>query len=286
VDALYKKYPTHPGVVHYFLHTHDANDQKLAQDSLNAAKTALTIMRSSPHVAHMSAHIYRRLERWDDFIFANQVSVKAADELCKKLKQFPLYACDAENKYHSLEWLQYGYLMKKDFDAANLLVKKMSDVAAKDSDLMYQQWHCRMWARQILLSQNWNMNAIKIAPIATPGESLYWAAYTECGALLADSFLAIHHQQPVDAQLKRLDSIIELTGKLTDPYIKQTCEIVKLEIQTEDARVKGLKDQADALLKKALSAQKEQISTELTPSLAFLPAEQYQKEYFNQASKQ
>src|SRR3990167_572578 len=273
IDGLFNKFQQHPGVVHYYLHYHDTADNTLAKEALPAAKIALNVMKSSSHVTHMSAHIYRRLRLWDDYILANKISVEAANSLCKQLDIQPFESCNAENKYHSLEWLHDGYLTTHQFDKATILVQEMMMVAARQPEIIFKQWLYRMWARQVLLTQNWNMSIIPLQSIAKSDDQLYWSAYSECGALQASSFIAIHNKQSIQKQLQRLDAVIELTKTLTDPYIRQSCEIARAEIKAESARVKGEKAVADHWVKKALDLQKKLISTELTPSLSFLTAQ-------------
>lgn len=280
ISDLFRRFPNHPGAVHYYLHYHDVNDKKLAEKALPAADIALTVMRSSSHVTHMASHIYRRLELWDKYIKANQASVNAADTLCKKLGDYPLYACNAENKYHSLEWLQDGYLLTGQYKQAQESVNRIRSVAARDHSVIYKQWYYRMWARQVLISQDWTLQPIKINPITKPGQQLYWSAYSECGALLASAFLAIHNNKSINAQMKRLNSVIQYTNGISDPFIGQTCRIAKLEIQAELSRYQGRKQSAATFMKKALVLQRQQISTELTPSLSFLPANEYYQNYF------
>jgi hypothetical protein len=279
IDLLFKRYPQHPGVVHYFLHYHDNNDIEFAKEALPAAKITLTLMRSSSHATHMAAHIFRRLQLWDDYIKANQISVIASDELCKKINASPVYACDAENKYHSLEWLHDGYLKKQQIRLANKLVQQIQHIVQKNNSVLYKQWYYRMWARQVLVSKDWKMKAIPIAPISKVDNQLYWSSYSECGALLASGFLAMHQGYSITTQLQRLNTLIDYTNHLSDPYIKQTCQISKYELQAEMARVKGNSIQARQYARQALNIQKQQISTELTPSLAFLSAKEYYQYY-------
>jgi hypothetical protein len=280
IDALIKTFPNHPGVAHYYLHYHDTSDRAYAAQALPTAVTALTVMKSSSHVTHMAAHIYRRLEQWDNYIVANEVSINAANKLCKKFNIQPLYKCDAENKYHSMEWLQEGYLKKKRYKEAMRLLQDMATVAGRDSGLLYQEWFYKMWARQVLETQNWKMWQIKIKPIAKPGDDLYLASYAECGALLASGFLSIHQRQPIDKILKRLDVIVEMTSHLADPYVNQTCKISMLEVKAEQARVAGDLGKASDFGYQARAVARQQVSTELTPSIPFLSAEQYCQQHF------
>lgn len=271
ISNLYKRYPNHPGIVHYFIHYHDVTDKNIAKKALPAAKTALTLMRSSSHVAHMAAHIYRRLELWPEFIDANKQSVKAADDLCYLINGKRDYKCNADNKYHSLEWLQYGYLKTGQHEKAHNAYKLMENIYNQDKSLPYKQWYYRMWARHVIGTQKWRTRPIEIDAISKKDANLYWNAYTECSALLAKGMLKAHQLQPVKPTLKRLDTVISLTKQLSEPYIQQTCRLAKLEVEKTQATVASKpklaaekQKQIDALLKK-------RISTELTPSLSIMP---------------
>jgi len=48
---LFAKYPNHPGLAHYIIHTCDT--PALAQQGLEAAKVYAKIAPSSPHALHM-----------------------------------------------------------------------------------------------------------------------------------------------------------------------------------------------------------------------------------------
>lgn len=285
ISKLFKQFPNHTGVVHYFIHYHDINNVSLAKKAIPAANIALKTMSSSSHVTHMAAHIYRQLGYWDDFILANLASINAADKLCSsQLNSQPLYSCNAENKYHSLEWLHYGYLKKNQFNEANRLVEKMATIVKRDPAVKYKQWYYSMWARQLLESKDWQTKPIRVEPITKQNDQLYWSAYAECGALLAAGFRAAHHHQSTDYYLKRLDTIISYTDTLSDPYIKQSCQIAKTEIQTEIALIAN-KYAAMEYMRQALAIEQRQITTEVTPSLSFLPVQKYYGDYLTSLSK-
>lgn len=272
ITKLYKQFPHHPGIVHYFMHYHDVMDKSVAKQALPAAKTALTLMRSSSHVTHMAAHIYRRLEAWPEFVDANQQSVAAADKLCKLLNGKLDYRCNADNKYHSLEWLQYGQIKLHHYQQANRAFTEMANVYKHDQSLPFKQWYYRMWSRHIIANQLWHSTPITITPIAKQDGQLYWSGYSECAALLAKGLLKSHQMQPIKPTLNRLDRIIALTSTLSEPYISQTCQMAKLEIEGEYAKVMKQPKKAAAYAAKQAQINKQRVSTELTPSLSILPS--------------
>jgi len=112
LNGLYQSMPTHPGVIHYLIHTYDVPE--LAQLALPAAQKYASIAPASAHAQHMPSHIFTRLGMWDDCIQSNLASIAAAK-------------CYAENagikghwdeELHGMDYLVYAYLQKKDIKKA------------------------------------------------------------------------------------------------------------------------------------------------------------------------
>lgn len=59
LDGQFKKYPDHPGVAHYLIHSHDA--PPLAEKGLAAARLYASIAPAAPHALHMPSHIFTRV---------------------------------------------------------------------------------------------------------------------------------------------------------------------------------------------------------------------------------
>jgi tetratricopeptide (TPR) repeat protein len=76
LEPLFTKYPDHPGVAHYLIHTYDYAE--LAQEGLPAARAYGAIAPSVPHALHMPSHIYARLGLWSDMIDSNRASSSAS----------------------------------------------------------------------------------------------------------------------------------------------------------------------------------------------------------------
>lgn len=286
IDSLFKTFPNHPGVVHYSLHYYDVDNPKLAKKALPAAEIALEMMNSSSHVAHMSAHLYRRLGLWEKYNKANEISIAAADSLCLQLanlksdavKPEALYACNADNKFHSLEWLHFGYLQLKRNKEAQRLLTTMANVAQKDPDVRYQQWYYRIYARQVLLGPGQWEETIEVTPIAKKDDQLFWSAYSECGALLAKGMSRLQEKRGIEDISNRLATIIKLTANQNMPFIHRACQISALELQAEHADKQKNHQAALGFMNAALKLQKLQKSTPVSPSLPILPAEIYYAE--------
>ena len=117
LTALYPEGVTHPGIVHYIIHTYDYPG--LATLALPAARKYASIAPSSAHAQHMPSHIFIRLGLWDESIQSNLTSTSSAK-------------CYAENagikghwdeELHGMDYLVYAYLQK----AENKLAKQQYD---------------------------------------------------------------------------------------------------------------------------------------------------------------
>ncbi|MBI3139059.1 MAG: hypothetical protein HYZ15_10770 [Sphingobacteriales bacterium] len=112
LTGLYATGASHPGIIHYIIHTYDYPG--LANLGLQAARQYAAVAPSSAHALHMPSHIFTRLGLWDDCIQSNLQSVAAAK----------CYAESAglkghwDEELHGLDYLVYAYLQKGDNKAA------------------------------------------------------------------------------------------------------------------------------------------------------------------------
>jgi tetratricopeptide (TPR) repeat protein len=105
LEKLFVKYPDHPGVAHYLIHSYDA--PPIASKGLPAARRYASIAPSAPHALHMPSHIFTRVGAWEDSIATNARSA----EVAKK-------AGDNLEAYHASDYAVYAYLqLARDGDA-------------------------------------------------------------------------------------------------------------------------------------------------------------------------
>jgi hypothetical protein len=109
LDSLVKKYPEHPGIAHYIIHTYDL--PPLASHALNAASRYSVIAPAAPHALHMPSHTFTRVGYWDQSIESNLKASTAAR----------IEKAGAE-ELHDSDYLMYAYLQScRDRDARALL---------------------------------------------------------------------------------------------------------------------------------------------------------------------
>jgi tetratricopeptide (TPR) repeat protein len=120
LTPLWRKYPDHPGLVHYIIHACDT--PSLAQDGLAAARHYGEIAGSGPHAVHMPGHIFARLGMWREDIDSNAASVTASREADAQ------HESGWMDQFHSDDFLVYAYLQSGQEDRARATVAA-SDVA-------------------------------------------------------------------------------------------------------------------------------------------------------------
>ena len=94
---MFRKYPDHPGVAHYLIHSYDA--PPLAEKGLVAARRYASIAPAAPHALHMPSHIFTRVDAWQESAATNQRSRDVAKA-----------AGDADEAYHAVDYMVYAYL--------------------------------------------------------------------------------------------------------------------------------------------------------------------------------
>src|SRR5919198_5695862 len=78
LEPIDKKYPDHPGVTHYLIHSYDF--PPIAQRGVPAANKYAKIAPAAPHAQHMPSHIYSMVGMWEESVIANWRSVAVAND--------------------------------------------------------------------------------------------------------------------------------------------------------------------------------------------------------------
>jgi tetratricopeptide (TPR) repeat protein len=105
LEKLFAKYPDHPGVAHYLIHSYDA--PPIAKQGLSAAHRYASIAPAAPHALHMPSHIFTRVGAWEDSVATN----RRAAEVAKS-------SGEIDQAYHASDYSVYAYLqLARDADA-------------------------------------------------------------------------------------------------------------------------------------------------------------------------
>jgi hypothetical protein len=122
LEPLLKKYPDHPGVAHYLIHTYDYAD--LAEKGLPSARAYGAIAPSVPHALHMPSHIFSRVGMWREMVDGNRLSYQAAkDELSEKTLGVGTY-----DALHAMDYMVFGLLQQSQDKAAKQVVDEAAAI--------------------------------------------------------------------------------------------------------------------------------------------------------------
>jgi len=97
LEGQFQKYPDHPGVAHYLIHSYDA--PPIAEKGLTAARRYATIAPDAPHALHMPSHIFTRVGAWQESAATNARSRDVAKA-----------GGEADEAYHAVDYMVYAYL--------------------------------------------------------------------------------------------------------------------------------------------------------------------------------
>ena len=118
LEQLVARYPDHPGLAHYIIHTYDV--PALADRALAAARRYAEIAPEVPHAQHMPSHTFTRLGYWQDSIEAN---TRSAD-IAKREKA-------TAEELHAMDYQVYAYLQTGQDSRARQLLETLPEVASR-----------------------------------------------------------------------------------------------------------------------------------------------------------
>ncbi len=160
LEPMFKKYPNHPGVTHYLIHTYDYAE--LAEKGLPFARVYAGIAPSVPHALHMPSHIFSRVGLWEEMVSSNKVSYLAAKAELKE-KTLGIGTYDA---LHAMDYMVFGHLQQAQDKAAKQLLDEaaaMQKVNVENFIAAYA--FAAIPARYALEHEDWKQAAaLKLSP--------------------------------------------------------------------------------------------------------------------------
>jgi tetratricopeptide (TPR) repeat protein len=112
LEDEFRKYPDHPGVAHYLIHSYDA--PPIADKGLIAARRYAGIAPAAPHALHMPSHIFTRVGSWQESVVTNT-----------KSRDVAIAGNEPDEAYHASDYMVYADLQlardagaRRDIDAA------------------------------------------------------------------------------------------------------------------------------------------------------------------------
>ena len=162
LEPLDKKYPAHPGITHYLIHSYDF--APIAQKGVPAANKFAKIAPSAPHAQHMPSHIYSMVGMWKESIASNLSSVKVADEYAARVKLDGVLA----GVPHAYDFMQYAYLQLGQDSKAKALIEESAVIKKVIGPVSVGNTaRAAVPARYMLERQDWK-GAAQLQPLGTP----------------------------------------------------------------------------------------------------------------------
>ena len=121
LEDEFRKYPDHPGVAHYLIHSYDA--PPIADKGLTAARKYAGIAPAAPHALHMPSHIFTRVGAWQESAATNARSQEVARA-----------GNEPDEAYHATDYMVYAYLqLARDADARRSIdeIMKVTGVSTR-----------------------------------------------------------------------------------------------------------------------------------------------------------
>ncbi|MBA3405382.1 MAG: hypothetical protein H0U13_11975 [Gemmatimonadaceae bacterium] len=121
--TIFAAQPDHPGGAHYLIHATD--HPEFAAHGLAAARAYAEIAPDAEHALHMPSHIFVQIGAWDDAVASNERAWAASRASVKARR-----ASNTDLSFHTLWWLQYGYLQQGRYAAAKAVVDSVDNLLA------------------------------------------------------------------------------------------------------------------------------------------------------------
>jgi tetratricopeptide (TPR) repeat protein len=234
LEPIDKKYPDHPGVTHYLIHSYDF--PPIAARGVPAANKYARIAPAAPHAQHMPSHIYSMVGMWEESVRSNVRAVAVSKDYMAKanldgtLAQIP----------HAYDFMAYAYLQLGQDAKAKALIEPMAaitkTIGPRVGAAMAQN---AVPARYVLERQDWQA-AARLKPVATgvpASEAITHFARAVGAARSGD----------LSAAQTDIDTLKDLRGQLEkakQPYWAEQVEIQILAAQAWVAQGQGNREDA------------------------------------------
>jgi hypothetical protein len=175
LEPLFKKYPRHPGVAHYLIHTYDYAE--LAERGLPAARVYAKVAPDAPHALHMPSHIFSRMGLWPEMIESNVASYLAAkSELQKTTLGIGNY-----DALHAMDYIVFAHLQQAQDKAARRYLEEVAAIRKVNVENAVAAYaFASIPARFALERGDWKQAAaLQLSP-----SDLAWSKFPQAEAIL------------------------------------------------------------------------------------------------------
>jgi hypothetical protein len=231
---LDKKYPDHPGITHYLIHSYDF--APLAKKGVPAANKYAKIAPAAPHAQHMPSHIYSMVGMWQESIDSNLRSVKVANEYAAASKLDGTLA----GVPHAYDFMEYAYLQLGQDAKAKALIEDSAAVQKIIGPVSAGQMaRAAVPARYMLERQDWQ-GAAALQPLGTPFPAAEAVTHfaRAMGAARSGNFAA------AQADIDKLKELRAGLAQANQSYWAEQVEVQILATQAWVAQIQNQKDEA------------------------------------------
>jgi tetratricopeptide (TPR) repeat protein len=241
LEPLDKKYPDHPGVTHYLIHSYDF--APIANRGVPAANKYAKIAPAAPHAQHMPSHIYSMVGMWEQSIVSNQRAIAVSTEYASRVKLDGVLA----GVPHGYDFMMYAHLqLGQDAKAKALLEPVAAITKTIGPRIAAATAQNAVPARYALERQDWQAAAeLKLAGTGMPA--------AEAITHFARAMGAARSGAPAAAQAD-IDTLKDLRGQLekaNQGYWAGQVEIQVLAAQAWAELAGGNREQALKLMRAA-----------------------------------
>ncbi|MNZ67200.1 hypothetical protein D3C78_854380 [compost metagenome] len=260
LEPLLKKYPNHPGVAHYLIHTYDYAE--LAERGLPAARLYGGIAPSVPHALHMPSHIFSRVGLWPEMVKADRSSYLAAKAELKE-KTLGIGAYDA---LHAMDYMVFGHLQQAQDQAAKALLDEAAAIRQVNVENFVAAYaFAAIPSRYALERGDWQQAArLQLTP-----SDLAWSKFPQSEAILVFARgLGAARMGDVAAAQKEVARLQELKAALTAAGNSYWAGQTEMQIQTLNAWIAlagKRQDEALQLMRAATDAEEASDKHPVTP---------------------
>jgi tetratricopeptide (TPR) repeat protein len=249
LEKQFAKYPDHPGVAHYLIHSYDA--PPIAQQGLPAARRYALIAPSAPHALHMPSHIFTRVGAWADSAATNKRSAEVA-----------LKGNDLHEALHASDYMVYAYLqMARDTDAKKAMEEAQTVAGLNPAAHTGFYALAAMPARYAIERGNW-----REAAQLQPQTNRY--PYSEALIHFARALGAARNGDPAAAEkdVQQLASLRDALKAAKNDYWANEVEVNRLGAAAWTALAQGRKDEALNLMRSAADTEDKSEKHIVTPA--------------------
>jgi tetratricopeptide (TPR) repeat protein len=243
-------HPTHPGVLHYMIHSYDFPG--LAHLALASAKTYASAAPDSAHAQHMPSHIFTRLGLWERSINSNHDSTRSAAEYTVRAHLSGHY----DEGLHGMDYLMYAMLQTaRDEEASKLLLTLQGIGKTNTENFKVAYTYAASPARFVLERRRWeDASKLELKPTDFLWDEFPWAQSIHHFARGIGAARSNQVEQ-ARAELQMIKTLQARMSDATSPYWREEAAV---QVDMLDAWITYAEgDEGEALRLAAAAANRE-----------------------------